>query len=123
MAFTVIMKADRKANETRRNREGCALLFYQKRRLTSNASGQDGEDCTLLSYRKRRLMGDASGQDGEGYLLLSYRQRRAMGWRAGGSWWAGYLPLSMKPASIYPPNTLPALRFCYLMAKAVRCDD
>lgn len=108
MAFTVIMKADRKANETRRNREGCALLFYQKRRLTSNASGQDGEDCTLLSYRKRRLMGDASGQDGEGYLLLSYRQLRAMGWRAGGSWWAGSLPLSMKPASICPPITLPA---------------
>ena len=84
---------------------------------------QNVDGYTLLSYRKRRLMGDASDQDGEDYLLLSYRQRRAMGWRAGGSWWAGSLPLSMKPASIYPPNALPALRFCYLMVKAVRCDD
>ena len=88
-----------------------------------DAAGQDGEGCTLLFHRKRKLMGDAASQNGEDYLLLSYRQRRAMGWRAGGSWWAGSLPLSMKPASIYPPNALPALRFCYLMAKAVRCDD
>lgn len=84
---------------------------------------QNVDGYTLLSYRKRRLMGDAASQNGEDYLLLSYRQRRAMGWRAGGSWWAGSLPLSMKPASIYPPNALPALRFCYLMVKAVRCDD
>lgn len=69
---------------------------------------QNVDGYTLLSYLKRGLMGDASGQDGEGYLLLSYRQRKAMGWRAGGSWWAGSLPLSMKPASIYPPITLPA---------------
>ena len=84
---------------------------------------QNVDGYTLLSYRKRKLMGDAASQNGEDYLLLSYRQRRAMGWRAGGSWWAGSLPLSMKPASIYPPNALPALRFCYLMVKAVRCDD
>lgn len=129
MAFTVIMKADRKANETRRNREGCALLFYQKRRLTSNASGQDGEDCTLLSYRKRRLMGDASGQDGEGCMLQSYRQRRAMGWRPGSSWWAGSLPLSIKPASIFLPIHFPPdgsvicrQRRCGAMTDAARCD-
>lgn len=95
----------------------------------SDVTRQNVDGYTLLSYLKRGLMGDASGQDGEGCMLQSYRQRRAMGWRPGSSWWAGSLPLSIKPASIFLPIHFPPdgsvicrQRRCSAMTDAARCD-